>query len=413
MINIAILGYGVVGSGIWECLNQNRAYIEKKAGQAIVVKKVLDIRTFPGDPVQEKLTHDFNDILHDPDIKIIAEVMGGIEPAYNYVKQALLAGKHVCTSNKELVVAHGAELLKIARERELNFMFEASVGGGIPIIRPMNLALTTDEIVGVAGIINGTTNYILTQMSVLNKSFEDSLASAQELGYAEKDPTADVEGHDSCRKLAILLSLATGCQVDYRAIHTEGITKIDKDDFTAARHFGFTIKLLVDGRIKENGVEAITAPMLVHQSHPFYTVSDVFNSVLVQAKITDNVLFTGRGAGKLPTAGAVITDIVDVSKHLHRHIQHTWSEENTPVLPADEYKKRKLVRMYCADSNKAREITGDKEYFTVNNQLTWLTDNESETDTLQMIQRLKENGCCSGEPRILRVYEPIIINNGK
>jgi homoserine dehydrogenase len=407
MVYIAILGYGVVGSGIWEVLNRNRAHIERKAGQAIAVKRVLDIRTFPGDPAEPLLTHDFDDIVTDPEIAIVAEVMGGIEPAYTYVKKALLAGKHVCTSNKELVVAHGAELLAIARERELNFMFEASVGGGIPIIRPLNLALTTDEIIAVAGIINGTTNYILTQMNLCGKSFAEALAEAQRLGYAEKDPTADVEGHDSCRKLAILLSLATGRQVDYRAIPTEGITALTADDFHFARHFGYTIKLIIDGRITDNGVEAVTAPMLVHQSHPFCTVSDVFNGVLVQAKITDDVMFTGRGAGKLPTAGAVVTDIVDVAKHRHRHIQHTWLQEPIPVLPASGYRKRKMVRVEYTEKEKALRIIGSNDNFTVKNQITWVTANETNAETQAMLARLTESGCCASPPRILYIYEPV------
>jgi homoserine dehydrogenase len=407
MVNIAILGYGVVGSGIWEVLNQNRTHIEKKAGQAIVVKRVLDIRRFDGDPVEPLLTADFGDILNDPDIQIIAEVIGGIHPAYDYVKQALLAGKHVCTSNKELVVAHGAELLAIAKQNDLNFMFEASVGGGIPIIRPLNLALTTDEIVGIAGIINGTTNYILTQMSVYGQSFADALAEAQAKGYAEKDPAADIEGHDPCRKLAILLSLATGRQVDYNAIHTEGITQLTGEDFEFARHFGCTIKLIIDGRLTPGGVQAITAPMLVHQSHPFYTISDVFNCVLVQTKITDNVLFTGRGAGKLPTAGAVVTDIVDISKHLHRHIHHIWSGEATPVLPVSQYEKRRMLRVKYTDKEKALAVIGDAQSFTLKNQIAWLTECESEQKTQSTVDRLMQSNCLSEPPRVLRLYEPI------
>jgi homoserine dehydrogenase len=418
LAQIAILGYGVVGSGIWEVLNRNRAYIEKKAGQAITVKRVLDIRTFPGDPAEEVLTSNFTDILTDPDIQIVAEVMGGLEPAYTYVKQALLAGKHVCTSNKEVVSRHGAELLAIAREKELNFLFEASVGGGIPIVRPMNLALTTDEVVGVAGIINGTTNYILTQMNTYNKSFSESLAEAQALGYAEKDPAMDVGGYDSCRKLAILLSLATGRQVNDGQIRTEGITDLSPEDFLLARHFGYTIKLLVDGRVKPDGVEAITAPMLVHHSHPFYTVADVFNCVQVQAKMTDNVLFTGRGAGKLPTAGAVVSDVVDISKHLHRHIQHTWSPEIMPVLPYESYRKKKMLRIKCKDKDNALTAIdaqfGKREIYTCHTnpaQLAWLTDYETETADNERITKLMNTGYFIGTARVLRIYEPI--NLGK
>lgn len=417
VVHIAIIGYGVVGSGIARVLAQNSKHIEKKAGQAIVVKRVLDIRDFPADPVRSILTHDFNDILHDEDIRIVAEVMGGVEPAYTYVKKALLAGKHVCTSNKELVTRHGAELLSIAKERELNFMFEASVGGGIPIVRPMNLALTTDEVVGVAGILNGTTNYILTQMSAFDRSFSETLAEAQSLGYAEKDPTSDVEGYDSCRKLAILLSLATGYQVNYEDIPTEGITALTRADFAFARYFGYAIKLLVDGRVVPGGVEALTAPMLVHHQQPFSTVAGVFNSVLVQAKVTDNVMFVGRGAGQLPTAGAVISDIVDIAKHLHRHIMHTWSEESIPVLPLDGYIKSRMVRIEYTHKMKAletiRTIMSESPVFELAEypyQLAWITPRESEGEFNRKLHLLSQSEDIAGVLQVLRIYEPIEMN---
>jgi homoserine dehydrogenase len=324
-------------------------------------------------------------------------------------------GKHVCTSNKELVVNYGAELLALAKEREINFMFEASVGGGIPIVRPMNLALTTDEVLAVAGILNGTTNYILTQMNSFGKSFEEALAEAQGLGYAEKDPANDVEGYDACRKLAILLSLATGRQVDYRDIETEGITKLQKADFSFARMFGHTIKLMVDGRIVPGGVEALTAPMLVHHQHPLANIADVFNRVLVQAKMTTDVMFTGRGAGKFPTAGAVVSDIVDVAKHLNRHIQYSWSQEPEPVLPRSRYGKRRMIRVAAHDIPLAydavRGLYGDPapiyELAEYPNELAWLAPRETEAAAGERLKRLAEAPGVGSVLSSILLYEPL------
>ena len=243
MAKIAVLGYGTVGSGVVEILDANAESISKKAGQPIEVKSVLDLRDFPGDPIQEKIVHDIDLVINDDEIDVVVEVMGGVEPAFTFVKRALEAGKSVCTSNKALVAAHGAELLAMAKERSLNFMFEASVGGGIPIIRPLNQALTADEITKITGIMNGTTNYILTKMSNDGSSYEEVLKEAQALGYAERNPEADVEGYDACRKIAILTSLADGRTVNFEEITTEGITKISNEDFAYARKLNSVIKL--------------------------------------------------------------------------------------------------------------------------------------------------------------------------
>ncbi|MCL2399445.1 MAG: homoserine dehydrogenase [Defluviitaleaceae bacterium] len=394
MVKIAILGYGIVGSGIMQVLEQNRVHIEKKAGCAVEVKRVLDKRDLSKE-LPSIYTNDFETILNDDEIQIVAEVMGGLYPAYDFVKQALLRGKHVCTSNKELVIKHGAELLSIAEEKDLNFMFEASVGGGIPVVRPLNTALTTDEIVAISGILNGTSNYVLTQMSNLGKSYDEALAEAQHLGYAEKDPTADVGGFDACRKLAILMSLATGKQVDFEEILTEGIQNINQIDFAFARAFGFTIKHMIDGRITPSGVSARAVPMLVHQSSPIAAVTGVFNGVMVQAKATDSVMFYGRGAGKFPTAGAVVTDIVDIAKHLHRHIQFSWSSEKIDILPFDSYKTRKLVRL--------RENKTENFHMAIPaypGQIAWLTQSETDKSTKDSLKGLNVE-------RILRVYEPM------
>ena len=407
MIQIAILGYGIVGSGIVQVLKENLAHIEKQANCAVSVKKVLDIRDLSKE-LGPLYTNNFETILQDSEIQIVAEVMGGLEPAYTYIKQALLAGKHVCTSNKEVVSKYGAELLAIAEERNLNFMFEASVGGGIPVVRPINLALTIDEIASISGILNGTSNYVLTQMYNFNKSYEEAVKEAQQLGYAEKDPTADVGGFDAGRKLAILLSLATGRQVDCEDIPTFGIQEITKTDFAFARAFGFTLKPMIDGHITEAGITAISTPMLVHHSNPISAVQDVYNCVMVQAKATGKVMFYGQGAGQLPTAGAVLSDIVDIAKHLHRHIQFFWAPEKNTVLPGGNYAARKLVRVSYEHKEQLRKAGKDgltgATIATLDDypgQAAWLTAPETEEATQAALSRLEEG---IKVERVLRIF---------
>ena len=275
MINISVLGYGTVGSGVVEVLNTNQESINKKAGNEINVKYVLDLRDFEGDPIQEKVVHDYSVIVNDPDVQIIVETMGGTNPAYQFVKEALEKGKSVCTSNKELVAKHGAELLEIARANKVNFLFEASVGGGIPIIRPLNQSLTADEIEEITGILNGTTNYILTKMSTEGSDFDTVLKDAQAKGYAERNPEADVEGYDACRKIAILTSLAYGMQVDYEDIYTEGITKITDKDITYAKALNASIKIFGTSKKVDDKVYAMVAPMMIDSKHPLYSVNDL------------------------------------------------------------------------------------------------------------------------------------------
>jgi len=281
MINIGILGYGTVGSGVVEVLNTNQESINKRAGEEINVKYVLDLRDFPGDPIQDKIVHDFETINNDPDVSIIVEVMGGVEPAYTFVKKALENGKSVATSNKELVAKHGSELLELARSKNINFLFEASVGGGIPIIRPLNSSLTADEIDEITGILNGTTNYILSKMTHEGLEFADVLKDAQDKGYAERNPEADVEGYDACRKIAILSSLAFGSQVDYEDIYTEGITKITASDIKYAKEMGKAIKLLASSKKVGDSFYAMVAPFLIGDEHPLYSVNNVFNGIFV------------------------------------------------------------------------------------------------------------------------------------
>ncbi len=353
MAEIAILGYGTVGSGVVEVLKTNQLSIDKKACQPIRIKYILDLRDFPGDIMERKITHNFDDILNDDDVKIVVEVMGGVEPAYTFVKKALLRKKSVVTSNKELVAKHGAELLEIARENNINFLFEASVGGGIPIIRSLNNSLTADEITQIMGILNGTTNFILTKMTNEDREFDDVLKEAQDRGYAEKNPSADVDGHDTCRKIAILLSLAIGRHIDFEDIYTEGISKITKSDILYAKKMNSVIKLLAVAKIEEHQVFAKVAPVIINDNHPLSIVNDVFNAIFVKGNVIDEVMFYGRGAGKLPTASAVVSDIIDCAKHLNRNIINFWSNEKTTMLPIDDVKTIKLVRVKYNDKEKS------------------------------------------------------------
>ncbi len=346
MINIAVLGYGTIGSGVVEVLNTNGDSIAKRTGDKINIKYVLDLREFPGDPIMKVLVHDVNIILDDPEVKIVVEVMGGVEPAYTFVKRALMSGKSVVTSNKELVAKHGAELLDIAKERNLNFLFEASVGGGIPIIRPLNQSLTADEIVEITGILNGTTNYILSRMSDDGLDFDTALKNAQSMGYAERNPAADVEGHDACRKIAILSSLAFGMQVDFEDIYTEGISHITDTDIRYAKAVGARIKLFASS-IRENdeSVYAMVAPVMIKANHPLYSVNDVFNGIFVRGNVIGDVMFYGSGAGKLPTASAVVADVVDAAKHMNKNIWTIWSSKKLELTDINKVEHKFFFRI--------------------------------------------------------------------
>lgn len=366
MINIAVLGYGTVGSGVVEVLNTNQESINNRAGQEINLKYVLDLRDFPGDPVEKVLVHDFDIILNDEDVKIVVEVMGGVNPAYKFVKSALLSGKSVCTSNKELVAKHGAELLAIAKEKKVNFLFEASVGGGIPIIRPLNQSLTADCIEEISGILNGTTNYILTKMCKEGAAFDAVLKNAQELGYAERNPEADVEGYDACRKIAILSSLASGHQVDYEDIYTEGITKITDVDFKYAEKLGVSIKLIGSSKRVGNSFSTMVAPKMLDNEHPLAGVNGVMNAIFVHGNVLGDVMFYGAGAGKLPTASAVVSDVVDAAKHMGTNIMTIWAEDKLELVPVKDAETRFFVRIDAAtDINTVKAAFGDVCVVTV------------------------------------------------
>lgn len=358
MVNIAVLGYGTVGSGVVEVIDTNGAGINQRIGEKLQVKYVLDLKDFPGDPVQEKIVHDFETIIQDEEINIVVEVMGGIEPAYTFVKRSLLAGKSVATSNKALVAKHGAELLSIAKEKNINFLFEASVGGGIPIIRPLNSSLTADEIEEITGILNGTTNYMLTKMFYEEADYDTVLKEAQANGYAERNPEADVEGYDACRKIAILSSLISGNQVDFEDIYCEGITKITTEDMKYAKAMGTTIKLLASSKRDGSRLHAIVAPCMLYPEHPLYNVNGVFNAIFVHGNVLGDAMFYGSGAGKLPTASAVVADVVDAAKHLNRNIMTMWKQEKLTLEDKGDAKRRFFIRM----KGDEEEMRKDLEY---------------------------------------------------
>ncbi len=316
MVEIAVMGHGVVGSGVVEVLTTHKESIARRAHEEIEIKYILDLRDFPDSPYADKFTKNFEDIIHDPEIRVVVEVMGGLRPAFEYVRRCMEAGKSVVTSNKELVAAKGAELLKIARDHNVNFLFEASVGGGIPIIRPLHQCLAANDVIEIAGILNGTTNFILTKMIRESMSFEEALALAQKLGYAERNPAADVEGHDACRKICILASLAYGKHVYPEQVHTEGITGIALADVEYAENWGGVIKLIGQVKKQESGkLQIIVCPMFVPGESQLSSVDDVFNGILVRGDATGDVVFYGKGAGKLPTASAVVADVIDCVKH--------------------------------------------------------------------------------------------------
>ena len=343
-MKIAVMGYGTIGSGVVEVLDINKDRIAERAGEPVEVKYVLDLREFPGDPMEDKIVHDYKTIVEDKEVGIVVETMGGVEPAYTFVKAMLEADKSVTTSNKALVAEKGADLIRIAREHNVNFQFEASVGGGIPIIRPLNKCLTADEIEEITGILNGTTNYMLTKMADEGADFDDVLKDAQDKGYAEKDPTADIEGHDPCRKIAILTSLICGKQVDFEEIHCEGITKISATDIKYAKAMGRSIKLLASSKRVGGNYTALVAPFMLDASHPLCGVNDVFNGVFVHGNVLGDAMFYGSGAGKLPTASAVVADVVDMVKHQHTNIFIDWKPEKVELLDYKESENRFFVR---------------------------------------------------------------------
>ncbi|MGN0558268.1 MAG: homoserine dehydrogenase [Acutalibacteraceae bacterium] len=363
MVSIAIMGHGVVGSGVAEIITTHKNKLYTSIGEEVYIKRILDLREFPDSPLADRFTKNFEDIINDREIRIVVEVMGGINPAYDFVKRSLKAGKSVVTSNKELVAAKGAELLQIAKDNNANFLFEASVGGGIPIIRPMSQCLVANIVDEIAGILNGTTNFILTKMIDEGMDFDTALKLAQELGYAERNPEADVEGHDACRKICILASLAFGKHVYPEYVHTEGITKITLKDVKYAAAWGGVIKLIGKVKMLENGkMDILVAPMFVPCKSQLANIDDVFNGIMVRGDCTGDVVFYGKGAGKLPTASAVVADVIDCCKHLKTRKYLFWTDgDGSSVIDYKDSVSAFYVRVKADDKNAA--LQNAKELF--------------------------------------------------
>lgn len=356
----AILGYGNIGSGVAQVLRMNADCVARRAGEPLEVKYVLDLREFPGDPMEKCVVHDLDIILKDPEVKIVVETMGGTKPAYDFVKACLEAGKHVATSNKELVAKHGAELMRIAEENHINFLFEASVGGGIPIIRPLNECITADEIDEITGILNGTTNFMLTKMAQEGMPYAEVLKQAQDLGYAERNPEADVEGHDACRKISILASLVYGRQVDSEEVYTEGITELSDRDMAYAAAMGRTVKLLGTARKRDGEVYVMVSPVMISQDHPLYSVNGVLNGILVNGGVIGDLMFYGAGAGKLPTASAVVADMVDAARNQQVTVMQRWSAEKLVLGDWKKTEKQFFVRL--AGKQESRLAEAEKAF---------------------------------------------------
>ena len=375
MIKIAVMGHGVVGSGTVEVFYKNRENICKKCGTDVDIKYILDLRDFPSLPYSDKFTKSFDDIINDDEVKVVVEVMGGLNPAYDYVKRCLSNGKSVVTSNKELVAAHGAKLLKIAKENNINFLFEASVGGGIPIIRPLSQCLAANSIDEICGILNGTTNFILNKMINEGMSFEDALKLAQQLGYAERNPSADVDGFDTCRKICILASLAFGYHVYPDGIYTEGITNIKLEDVVYAKKLGYAVKLIgYSKRISDDKIFCATYPALIPFSNSLSTVDDVFNAIMVKGDATGDVMFYGKGAGKFPTASAVVADIIDACMHINRRKNIFWEDAKADyVIPCDEHETAMYVRAQCDMSDLTRLFGSAKALHADNGDVLFIT----------------------------------------
>ncbi len=389
MIQVAVMGYGTIGSGVVEVLETNKESIAKKAGDTVEVKYILDVRDFPGTDIESKVVHDYQIIANDPDVDIVVETMGGVEPACTFVSAMLKAGKGVTTSNKALVADKGAELIALAKENNTNFEFEASVGGGIPIIRNLNRCLTGDVVEEISGIVNGTTNYMMTKMAEEGAEFDDVLKDAQNKGYAEKDPTADIEGYDACRKIAILTSLVAGRQVDYQDIHTEGITHITATDMKYAEALKRSIKLIASSYKDGDTYAAMVAPRLLPKNHPLFPVNGVFNAVFVKGNMLGDAMFYGSGAGSLPTASAVVADVVELAQNLGKNIPLEWDAEKLNLADYTELSTCFFVRS-TSSKEEIEKAFGDVSYVNagVEGEYGFVTEEMTEKEYLEKAKEL-------------------------
>lgn len=396
-MKFAIIGFGVVGSGVAELFYKNQASIERKCGQKLELAYIMNRKGLQDTEYADKQAESFEQILNDPEVGLIVEAIGGIEPAYSYAKKSLLAGKHVVTSNKELVATHGVELLRLAKENNVNYLFEASVGGGIPIIHPLYQCLGAGETNEIAGILNGTTNFIMTRMIADGMSFADALALAQKNGYAEADPSADVLGHDACRKIAILASLVFGKHIYPDEIHTEGITEITANDVTGASQAGYAIKLIARAARSGDKLNAMVSPALIPKSSQLANVSDVFNGILVRSEDTGDVVFYGRGAGKLPTASAVIADMVDALKEGGHIDSLGWEDSNHDTVQDYRLDRTKVMVRYRS-GRMPEQLQGLVPVAQINDEIIVITEEMTGEELL----RLRE---CDGILSVIRVLE--------
>ena len=394
MAKVAIMGYGTVGSGVYDIIKTNSDKLSRSAnGESVDIKYILDIRDFDDHPEKELFTKEFNDILNDDEVSVVAEVMGGLHPAYEFTKSLLEAGKSVVTSNKELVATYGTELLEIARGKNVNYFFEASVGGGIPIIRPMHQCLTANNILKIAGILNGTTNYILDQMIRKGKTFETALKDAQNNGFAERNPAADIQGHDACRKIAILASLASGKMIDYNDIDTDGITNITLDDVKYAAAMDSVIKLIGYAQFDENGkVYSIVSPMVIKNSSPLAGVDGVFNAIMVTGDCVGDVMFYGKGAGKLPTASAVVADVVDAVKHSDRSKKIFWEKPTENIMADIDSKKFEYFVRTTDSAENVQKIFGKCEFVDniIDNESAFVTSPLTKSEVEEKLAKLSD-----------------------
>ncbi len=395
MLNVAILGFGVVGSGTAEVIEKNKDIIEEKTGAKLRIKHILDLRDFPGSPYEKLITHDFNDIINDSEVDIVIEAMGGAHPAYDFSKAALEAGKHVVTSNKLVVAQFGTELLEIAEKNGVRYLFEASVGGGIPIIKPMMSDLAQNRINAISGILNGTTNYILTQMSENGAEFADALKEAQQKGYAEADPTSDIEGHDAARKIVILAALAYGKLISPEDIHCEGITKIDSGDVAFASELGgHSIKLIGHAEKVGEKVLAFVAPRLIPASNPLHDISDVFNGILVSCDMLGDAMFYGRGAGKLPTASAVVSDVIDIAiKNEMKAGSAKWTDaEKNDIASIEDHVCSHYFRISGCEKCMGKVFASVEASAVCNGECAFITLPISEKEALAKEKEFADNG---------------------
>ncbi len=413
MAGIAVLGFGVVGSGVVEVIRKGQESINRKAGENIELRHILDIRDFSGHPEKRLITGNPDVIFNDPGVNIVVETIGGIGPAYELTKRALLSGRHVVSSNKELVATHGTELLNTARQNNVHYMFEASVGGGIPIIKPLSECLAANEITSVTGILNGTTNYILTCMAREGKDFDAALNDARREGYAEANPEADIEGMDSCRKIAILSSIAYGGHVDYRNIPTEGISHISYEDLKIADMMNYRVKLIALSRKIDGKVFARVCPAMLESGHPLANVEDVFNAILVSGDAIGDVMFYGRGAGKLPTASAVVGDIIDVARSMDRSRMNIWNQDGSQSMAdPNSVDTRYFVRVKVRSSEEARRLISEKfgelefyEFPDFPDQLMFKTVISTDGFLTDRISELRGTGSISDIVTTLRILE--------